>query len=955
MNLSPQCWFVRLSVCCLCVATVVAPAFAQSDTAQVIGTIRDSQAAAIPDATVTLRNVDTGFTRESMTDRTGRYRLAAIPPGSYELTATRSGFRTVVRSGIILAVGAEAVIDVELPVSGVAETLTVVGDVPVVETTTAAVETRLNREQIDILPTFFRDYTSFFRLSPGSQAFGDSFTGSRAQSNEYILDGVDNTSDISGQLRSFVTLDTIQEFQILANNYKAEFGRASGGVINVVTRSGTNRLHGSALFAISDDAFNSLSPYANRLVPEAPFRRTTFGGNVGGPLLRDRWHYFVSYEQLNEDSQLATTQVMPAATAAFSAATRDFLSRNGIPLSIFGEGGLIRQVRPEYFDHHTASARVDGQLNSTQTVTTKYFFRRGYGSPGTSGTLFDYNGNETLVRDHYGVVSHKWILGSNRLNEAYFHVGHTLSDFRAAYPSLANVSVGGAFFLGGNTGFPQGRTEPLYQAVDNFTWVSRSGRTGEHAVKAGVNLKVFRSDSFFDADSRGTFTFSNLQQFLLGQPIFFTQFRGDTGLARPNSLLSLYLQDDWKLNASLSINLGLRYDYESAKTEALREIAGAPGPGLSHDKNNVAPRLGIVWAPGGSTKQAIHAGAGLYYDQVILNVLGNIRFTPPKVIGIVISNPSFPDPTSGLLFTPLPSIQTIDPELTTPYNVNTSIGYRRELASNLGVDVSYVYNRGWNQVLTVERNTGIPGTANIFGQGAATRDPSITTNTFSTNLGTIRYKGLLVDVRKRFSSRTQGGLAYTLSKTEDNGFNVFSPIQVPTRPDLSDGPSFNDRRHELKAHLEVQLPFDIQWAGILEHYSEAPLNVTAARDLNGDGISGDWVNEALCVNLACPGFDYSRNSVRELSTEEANRLRALLGLAPITSFANNPKYLNLNMSVQKSVRILGRRARATAEIINVFNTPQRFIGSSSITSGVFGTYTGVVQPRAMMFTFQFDW
>jgi len=902
-----------------------------------------------------LRNTDTGFTRTATADDAGSYRFTAVPPGPYSLTAAKPGFGTIVREGVILVLGAEAVINMELPVAGLSESLVVTADVPVVETTKSAIEMRLNREQLDILPTFFRDYTSFLRLTPASQAFGNSFTGSRDRSNEFILDGVDNSSDITGFSRTFVTLDTIQEFEVLANNYKAEFGRASGGVVNVVTRAGTNRQSGTALFAISDDAFNSLSPYANRLVPEAPFRRTTFGGNIGGPFVRDRWHYFVSYEGLEQDSQSETTQIMPAADAAFSAATRGFLSANAIPLSIFGTGGLIRQVRPEYFSHHSASARVDGQLNPIQTLTVKYLFRRSYTSPGTSGTLFDYNGDISLTRDHYAVVTHKWILGSNRLNEAYFHAGHTLSQFHAAFPSLTNVSVTGAFFLGGNQNYPQGRTEPLYQGVDNLTWIRSGGRTGEHAIKAGANLKVFRSDSYYDLDSRGTFIFPSLQQFLLGQPTFFTQFRGDSRVERPNTLLAFYLQDDWRPNGNLTINLGLRYDDESAKTEALRDITGTPGPGISKDKNNVAPRLGVVWAPGGSTKQAIHAGAGLYYDQVVLNILGNVRFNPPKDVGIILSNPSFPNPTSGLLFTPAPSIQTIDPDLTTPYNLNTSIGYRRELASNLGVDVSYVYNRGWNQVMTVERNMGIPGTANIFGQGAAVRDPLVTTNTFSSNLGFIHYRGLLVDLRKRFSNRTQGGLAYTLSKTEDNSANFGSAIQVPTRPDLSDGPSFNDRRHEVKAHLEVNLPFDIQWAGVLEHYSEAPLNVTAARDINGDGIVGDWVNDAICVNISCPGFHYSRNSVRELSTEEANRLRALFGLAPIAKFANNPKYLNLNMSLQKSVRVMGHRARATGEVFNVFNTPQRIIGSSSITSGIFGTYVAVVQPRAMAFTFQFDW
>ena len=403
------------------------------------------------------------------------------------------------------------------------------------------------------------------------------------------------------------------------------------------------------------------------------------------------------------------------------------------------------------------------------------------------------------------------------------------------------------------------------------------------------------------------------------------------------------------------MNAGLRYDYESAKTEALSDVTGEPGPGISRDTNNVGPRLGFVWSPGGSTTHAFHAGAGMYYDQIVLNILGNVRFTPPKVIGISIANSSFPDATSGLLSTPPPAIQTIDPDLMTPYNWNTSIGYRRELTQNLGVDVSYVYNRGWDQVMTIERNAGIPGTGNILGQGSAGRNPAIVSDTHSTNLGFISYHGLLVDVRKRLSRGVQGGLAYTFSKTEDNGFNFGTSIQVPSRPDLNNGPSSNDRRHEIKAHLEVQLPFDIQWAGMLEHYGESPLNVTVARDVNGDGILGDWVNEEICRTLQCPGFHYSRNSARELSTADANRLRTLVGLAPIAEFANNPKFLNLNMTLQKSVRVLGRRARATLEVFNVFNTPQRLIGSTSATSGIFGTYVAVVQPRAMEFTVQFDW
>ncbi len=943
-----------LAVCCL--TTIFAgPAFAQADTAQVIGAVRDAQGGAIADAAVTLRNIDTGFERRATSDTDGRYRVTALPPGRYSLTADRGGFRTVVRDGLILLLGAEPVVDVELPIGGLSESLVVTGDVPIVDTTTSAIEMRINRDQLDLLPLFGRNYLNLLRLTPASQAFGSSFTGSRERSNEYTLDGVDNTSDISGFQRMGIALDTIQEFQVLANSYDAEHGRASGGIVNVLTRSGMNTPNGNLFLALSDDAFNARSPYANRQVPEPPYRLTMFGGNAGGALTRDKWHYFVAYEGFSEDSQSEATQVMPASTAAFSETTRAFLSANGIPLSIFGAGGLIRQVRPEYNDGHNVTARIDGTLSPAQTLTTRYTFRRGYSTGGENGTLWDYNGTTSLTRDNYFVATHKWVPGSNRLNELYFQAGHTYSDFDVRYPSLTNIAVQGAFSLGGSTQFPQGRSEPLFQVADNFTFIRSGGRTGDHAIKLGANVKVFRSDSFFDADSRGTYTFANLNQFLAGVPFQFTQLRGDTRLERPNTLSGVYIQDDWRPHPDLTLNLGLRYDYESAKTEALRDVTGQPGPGIGGDKNNVAPRVGVVWAPGGSTTQAFHAGAGIYYDQVILNILGNVRFTPPKVIGVLIQNPSFPDATSGLVNVPAPSIQSIDPDLTTPYNLNTSIGYRRELATNVGIDVSYVYNRGWDQVLTIDRNAGIPGTANIFGQGALGRNPAIASDTFSTNLGFIRYKGLLVDLRKRLSRGIQGGLAYTLSKTVDNGFAFNNVIQVPSRPDLNTGPSANDRRHEVKAHLEVELPFDIQWAGILEHYSEAPLNVNAARDINGDGLLNDWVNEEICRTLSCPGFQYSRNSVRELSTEDANRLRSLLGLAPIAQFANNPKYLNLNMTLQKTVRFGGRRARATMEVLNVFNTPQRLIGSGSASSAIFGTYVAVVQPRATQFTLQFDW
>jgi outer membrane receptor protein involved in Fe transport len=438
-------------------------------------------------------------------------------------------------------------------------------------------------------------------------------------------------------------------------------------------------------------------------------------------------------------------------------------------------------------------------------------------------------------------------------------------------------------------------------------------------------------------------------------------------------MYGIFVQDDWRPRPNLTLNLGLRYDYESAKTQALVAVNGEPGPGISGDKDNISPRFGFAWSPRGGTRQVIYGGTGIYYDQVILNIIGNARFTPPKVIGIQIDNVtgsplSWPDPfAGGAVSFPPPSVSIIDPDLVTPRNWNSQVGYRRELARDIGLDVSFVYNRGYDHVGIINTNAALPGTASGTG-GVPTGgrpDPNFVNKSFYTNYGDIRYKGLLVDLKKRFSRGFQGGVAYTLSKTENNSFNFVSGLQVPTQPDLSWGPDTQDRRHRLEAHSEINLPFGVQLGLIAEFRSEAPLDIIAnGRDLNGDGITGDWVNASLCLARtgvpACPGFDYSRNSVRELSTEDANALRALFGsgqggpLDPIAAFENNPKYFNADATLQKRFRFGRHGVRLTMEAFNLFNIAQRTAPNQSILSPQFGTYTAVESPRAVQFTAQYD-
>ncbi len=466
--------------------------------------------------------------------------------------------------------------------------------------------------------------------------------------------------------------------------------------------------------------------------------------------------------------------------------------------------------------------------------------------------------------------------------------------------------------------------------------------------------KIFDSEGFFDSNFRGTYTFPTLASFIAGAPTRFTQRQGNSSLARPNQIYGLYLQDDWRPTPSLTLNLGLRYDYEGAKAEALAEVTGAPGNGVSKDRNNVAPRFGFAWAPRGSTEHVVYGGTGLYYDQVILNVVGNARFTPPKVIGLQIDNPRWPDPFAGGTTTiPPVDLSVIDENLKTPWNWNTQLGYRRELTQDLGVDVSFVYNRGYDHVFIQNTNAGRAGSANINGGGAVRPYPAFTNVSFYSNFGEIRYRGLVVDLRKRMTGRVSYGANYVLAQSRDNAFNFVSGFLVPEKTDLNWGPGTDNRRHVANAHVEWRLPANLMLGVIGEFESEAPMNITVGRDVNGDGLTTDWVNEAICRNLACPGATYSRNSVREMTLDEANRLRALFGFAPIARFDENPKYFNADLTLQWTPSLGGCRSiKMSVEAFNLFNIAQRTLPTGSISSGTFGQVTGVRQPRAVQSTAQ---
>lgn len=933
-----------------------------SETATVTGAVKDASGAAVPGASVTARNVATGVTRAAVTSIDGTFRIPALAPGGYEVSAELAGFATVRRSGLNLRIGQEAAVAFELRPSHVTEEITITADAPVVETTNASVQSVVSRTQIDLLPLIGRDFQDLARLSAGAvvtNGQGTSFTGSRGRSNGFVIDGVDNSEDISGFRRQNFNLDAVEEFQVLVNNFKAEHGKASGGVISVLTRSGSNDFRGSAFLLFRNQDLIAKDPFLAPGAEKDPFERLQYGGSFGGPLKKDRTHFFVSFDYEDRETTTTTTRPYPSPGAVVSPAVQAFLRDNNVPpFPNTSSGTQVRLVRPEFVRFPKLSARLDHAINNAQTLTFRFNFERDHEPSGTNGSIFDANGATSTFRTVYGSANHKWTLSANHLNELYVQLGQSKGDFYVSNPGLTNIFVDefstATPYLGGPTNFPQGRTDKVLQVIDNYTIHKPSSWLGSHVVKFGADAKLFRSESFFDSNFRGSYFFTTVANFLAGRPRRFTQNQGDTRLDRPNNIFGFYAQDDWSPSSKLTLNLGLRYDYETGRTEALKGVTpgaaacaltltcGESGVGTGEDRNNFAPRLGFVWDPAGNGRTAVHGGIGVYYDQVILNVQGNARFTPPKVIGIQIENPSFPNPTGGTATAPRPNISVIDPDLVTPHNLNASVGVRREITRNLGVDATFVWNKGYDHVVIINTNSIDPVTR-------VRPNANFTNVSFYTNQGEIAYKGLLVEVKKRMAGNHSWGVSYTLAKAENTSETIFTGIQDPRNVARSFGPSDEDRRHVLIANAVGRLPWGFDLGGVVEFRTERPLDVfIGGRDLNGDGITGDWAD----------GF--SRNSQYELSAQRANELRTQFGLAPIQSFADNPKFWNLDLTLQKSIRLGGsRRLKLTCELFNVLNHPNKSAPSGNVVSSLFGQLTAIdtartARPRSVQLTGQVD-
>ena len=706
---------------------VAAPLLAQSTTGSFHGTVRDEQGAVVPGATVTVRNVDTNARRVAVTDSQGRWRVPNLPVGNYEVSLDLVGFAGIVRSGLTLSLNQDAVVDLSLKAANITETITVEANAPILNTTNAEVGVRFDTKRIAELPVAgtaafggagFRDVFSLAlsasgvsALSSGNSAFATganfSVNGMRPRGNNFMIDGQDsNDPSITGRQQPINNTDIVQEIRLITNQFSAEYGRAAGSVLNVVTKSGTNAFHGSAFWFANRESLNSLSNLdkaAGRI--EAPLReQDQFGASLGGPFVKDKLFFFGSYQRwkdqalgsgttLNGAPTEAGRQVLqaaaggrpqvasllkflPAGTGLVKNATFNLDGRTYVvPLgSITGSATQTR-------DNDQASGRLDFRLGQSHTLSTRYL----YNDDLTLGTGQVTPAGLTTVgptTQHAGALWLTSTLSSRAFNEfrvavqAFDSSTNASDDSSQEIPSIEIAELGLTGFnaaaartaIGLAVNLPQSRINKTYQIQNNFTYLS-----GNHSWKFGADIRRIDADSNFNPTIRGRLVYSTLQRYVddVADSASINKVLPGGLVVVPYAWWDSYFfaQDEWRISPSFTLNLGVRYELPGNAIESLVPVndaimAAAGGderyrlaPVPSKDTDNIQPRVGFNWNPRtsrdgfvgfltGGDRLVVRGGYARTNDYQFINLALNIASSFPQVAAITL--PTTPQLSGGV-------------------------------------------------------------------------------------------------------------------------------------------------------------------------------------------------------------------------------------------------------------------------------------------------------------------
>jgi hypothetical protein len=861
----------------------IALAFAQSvpaqqavDYASISGRVIDPSGAAVPGAQVTVRHTQTNLTGSTVTNQDGRFRFPYLRIGPYEISVRHQGFTDATRR-LTLAAGAAFELPVTLSVEGVDAQLTVTGETTMLDAARTQIAGTVSDVEVKALPLNGRNFLELGLLIPGvsptnvssTQLFPEtsavpgislSVASQRNLSNNFIVDGLSGNDDAAGLSGITYGVDAVEQFQVVTSGGQAELGRALGGYVNVVTKSGTNVLRGSVYDYIRDDRFNEKNALADE---KLPMSQSQYGGSLGGPIVPDRTFYFTNIEQRRLD-QTGLVTIAPGNVSAINAR-----------LAAVGYQGppVTTDLYPNPVDSTNVLAKIDHRVNTRDQLGIRYALydvnsqnsrgAGGFAAPSASAALDNV--------DHAIALNNTLTLSARTVLET--RAQFTYSDLLAPPTDPIGPAVGitGVASFGTLSTSPTGRLNKMYQVVNTL-----SHQAGAHAVRVGADFLYNDDRITFPRAIRGTYGFSSLPNFLAGtyNNAGFTQTFGATEVSQTNPNVGIFVQDEWKVSSRVTLNLGVRYDLQFLQT-------------INTDSNNVSPRLGVAWSPFESRRTIVRGSAGLFYDRVPLRALANALLSAGNTtdlnnlrqISVSLSPtqagaPAFPNILSE--FVPsvtLPSLTTMDRSLQNAYSRQANVEVEQQIGERAAISAGYLYLRGLELLMSINQNvpTCLPSGTN----NGCRPNPTYANNSQFSSVGESSYHGLHVSFTLRPVRWGHYRLSYTLSKAMNNLGEFF--FSSPIDPfDLSKdwGRSDNDQRHRLVITGAIQSPMEpatttwehishgFQLSGMLQAYSAPPFNITSGVTTIQGTTGRPTVNGAFIERNAGVGSRFFNLSAR---------------------------------------------------------------------------------------------
>ncbi|HYR91524.1 MAG TPA: carboxypeptidase regulatory-like domain-containing protein [Terriglobia bacterium] len=901
-------------------AILLALPFQQAvNSASVSGRIEDQTGGSIAAASVTIRSIDRNQSTTTTTDERGRFRFLYLPVGSYDLRVEKPDFAPATAK-LTLSVGQTLEVPIQLSVASVVAEVHVEENLPIVELARTQVSGTIAPKEIDSLPLNGRNYLDLALLIPGvsrtntgnNERFaetsavpgtGISVAGQRNLGNGFVVDGLSANDDAADLAGTFFSPEVIHEFQVVASGGIAEFGRASSGVVNVVTQSGTNEWRGKLYGFLRNQRFDATNIFAavdaasgKRI--RSPLTQGQYGASAGGPLRRDRVFLFSNFERedLNRSGFIS---ISPANVSVIN----PVLDRAGYtpPRVVTGEYPT-GDNRTNFF------AKTDFVLASSNRLATRYslydIFSPNARNVGGLSTIS--RGTLVADRDQTFALNDVATLSANAVNEARFQFTH--SRFKAPGNDLAGpaVSISGVANFGASTSSPTARDIDLFEAANNY-----SMQRGAHFLKTGFDLLYNRVNIVFPASLYGSYSFTSLANFQTGAYNTFAQAFGKVDWFQTNPNLGWFIQDEWRVRPDLTLNAGIRHDVSRLSA------------GIQTRGRNFSPRIGLAYAPG-NHRTVIRVGFGQYYDRIPLRAVANALrgagtdYKSVTLQGTQAGAPVFPNKLASFPTGTLFNLATIDPHIENAYGLQGNLQIEREVAQNTSVSVGYLYLRGIHIIM--QRNLNAPTlTAAQDPINLGRSNPNFGNITQYSGQGDSYYNGMTLSFQHRASKGAMARVSYTFSKAIDNTGNFFfsSPqnnFNVRDDRGLSD----NDQRHRLSVSGQVTIK-KFQLSPIFNYGSAYPFNIvtggqtiqtTAARPAGIGRNTGVGFNSASLDVRLSRQLDVTERVKMEFIAESFNTLNRTnlqfpnntfgTGTVPLPAFgtataASDPRQIQLGL------------------------------------------------------------